>query len=715
MMKFTSALLVASAILIASSLVSAQADPCNALLDCEDCISSPSGCGWCSYPNIYANGEAGPQCAGTTAGSPPFTCPAIFSRFQCQQGWVCNPATAQCQLGAPGTGTNQAACEQTCSSNTPVPAAKVYVCDQATKTCNVAPSGTPGSAALPICEAQCLNISTAAPGPVQQTYICNLTTFTCDPTTPGHGSSEEVCELQCNKEDVGYECNTTTAQCFMVQPPAGSNQAACQAACGNSSNTPLPTLPPAPGPPPEYVGTWRGVEIQNNYEIVEWDLKINHTTVVIVRNLKSGREVQSGIPFHIRNSAVLQFWILITAGPNIGHYIRTIGDATGEKGPSTTFVTMAMAPAGGLTPTSIDDAMTNGVDRVLALSACIVGDQFCFFSLPSGVSSGDDAEMLIVPRTAEEKIAAAREARVQKAMGAAEAKSLRHKQLQQFRHPQEQQQQRLGFNDNCSAFSLTCQSCIASPSGSCGWCSVDVVYSNGQKGTQCSGTAPGTTPFICQGSYSTDSCEVGYMCESGSFKCIVAQPGDGAPLAQCLATCKKTPPPNPLVPQYTCNLATHQCQLCTAAHCPGSMPKGQCESLCAHPRPAPTPDMIGVWRGIYIQQGYAFGEIDLVLNMTGAFFYVNGVQYFTAGVVSLGADIMIWTVQTGPAALVGKSMSVLYQMANVDRKMYWQGTFAISVPDGQFPSGFNRAMYTKKMSELVLTKCLNAPCKFHSP
>jgi len=442
---------------------------------------------------------------------------------------------------------------------------------------------------------------------------------------------------------------------------------------------------------------WRGVEIQNNYSMFEWDMFVNQSLVVWTQDHQSGTVRQTGQPYHIENSEVLEFWVLITSGPHTGRYIRTIGDTSGENGPQTSFATMAMSPAGGAAPTSIKDAMTNGVDKVFAWNKCIIDNPYCHYSLPDGSSSHNFRSFR--NRQQHNNHHKAVENNKPVVRSAKALNPLRAKQGGKF-------------YDKCSAYAAEgCQFCISH--AECGWCSTNVQYSDGEIGTQCAGFQ-GNTSFICQGRYSTTSCEVGYICTSGSFQCIPTQPGDGMPQGVCLATCKPTPPPNPRVPQYTCNLETHQCVFCSADHCPGSMPQAQCEQLCPHPLPGPTPDMVGVWRGMYIQNNYPVGEIDLVLNMSGAWFYIDKALFFQASVISLGADVMLWTVQSA-GALQGKQIGVLYQMATTFYGMYWQGTFALGIPDHGFPGGYNHPMFTMGEKELVLAQCLQAPCQFNPP
>jgi hypothetical protein len=697
----TRALVAVVLVAVAAVASLVAADPCAQYLSCQTCLAAPVQCGWCSVRVVFASGAQGPQCTGIP-GAQPFTCPAIFSDDEvCIQGYICDTASGTCRLAPPGQGTSKAQCEKACVPVSPSPHAQVYCCDAIAKTCSPCASGTPGSASYEICMAQCRHVPTPAPGPVAPVYACNATTWQCQRVPAGtpNSASLQVCESWCNESSSAFTCNYATGACDRAAPGSGGVPlAVCRRICQNVTNTPSPTRPPAPGPPPEYIGVWRGVEIQNNYAVGEWDMSVNATTVVLVRVHQSGNVVQVGVPYHIVNSPDLEFWILITSGPGAGSYLRSIGDTSGERGPQTKFATMALSRAGGAAPTSIAAAMINGVDRVLAWTRCIPGEPYCHFALP-GVGAAEAAA---------QAAAAARAKRVQE-----KRVELAHKQQQQQQRKKNHETVGAAYTDYCSKFGETCSVCTAN--SGCGWCSTDVEYSDGSVGTQCAGFVGNHTRWTCAGRFSTDGCEVGYNCESGSFTCTPTVPGDGMPQAVCLATCKPTPPPNPTVPQYTCDLVTKQCIHCTSDHCPGSMPLGQCEQLCPHPMPGPTPAMTGIWRGIYIQQRYPNGEVDLVLNATGAFMYVDGAPLFTASVVSLGADVMLWTIETGAPSLVGKTIGVLYQMATTFYGLYWQGTFVLGLPDHGFPDGYEHGMYVPGMKELVLAKCLESPCAFHAP
>lgn len=656
-------------VVVAALAAVATADICSAQTNCASCVAEPS-CGWCSVPVVYENNSTGPQCAGFASGSRPFICNAVYSTEVCEAGYVCNAASGTCSLGAPGTGTTQAQCEQACHSNTQ----KVYLCNPSTKQCSAVPPGTPNSTSLEICEAVCSGSSTAVPGPAAQVYACNATTYQCYPTTPGHGASLLVCQEQCNANSSLYVCNSVDGSCVPVPPltPNGVPLATCQQQC--SSITPAP-IPPNPGPPPEYLGIWRGIEIQNDYNIVEWDIMINNSIAVFTVISQTATTTFSGVPYHIPDSTQLEMWIEVNSGPGAGLTVRTIGDTSGARGPETVFATMAMGAAGAATPASLHAAMTAGNGtRVLALAHCIINEDYCVFTMPSSVSK----RQMELRHSKHEKAVAKKE------------------------------EEKVAFTDACTTHDASCSVCLMQPN--CGWCSIPVTYSGGQTGTQCAGIQSGSTPFVCAGHYSTLTCEVGYICNN-DLQCLPTLPGDGMPLTVCQQTCVATPPPAPTVTQYTCNLQTHQCEICSSPPCPGSMPLNQCQQLCPHPYPGPTPALLGVWRGLYIQQRYSVGEVDFVFNATGCSVYKDGVFYFYATIISLGSDVMLFTIVSGANA--GKTFGTLYQMATEGHSMYTQMTMGIGKFGDTFPGDFDTPMYTIGMQEVVLAQCMpNSPCSF---
>jgi hypothetical protein len=98
---------------------------------------------------------------------------------------------------------------------------------------------------------------------------------------------------------------------------------------------------------------------------------------------------------------------------------------------------------------------------------------------------------------------------------------------------------------------------------------------------------------VCVSCYSVSSAKPGCVF-------VVGQPTPPTP---------PTPPENPFV----CNVTSFQCES-VAKGTAGGVEKATCDEQCIMPPPDPvTPiNLIGTWRGIGIQNGYKFGEWDVV-------------------------------------------------------------------------------------------------------
>jgi hypothetical protein len=211
--------------------------------------------------------------------------------------------------------------------------------------------------------------------------------------------------------------------------------------------------------------------------------------------------------------------------------------------------------------------------------------------------------------------------------------------------------------DQCSQYT-SCGDCLVHDF--CGWCSpTAVVYSNGTLGKRCADQRD--APWTCNNLYQTKQCVRGYTCDATKGQCVLAAPGEGDTKAHCEAGCK--------VEQYfKCDWATGTCSKCSNATGPGCTKYGNgtdCTKACAVPEslyqcdpktkqcnvcphsyctknsdcpnsycqitgPGPwtchgstcqqkyqcqdacglSPELLGIWRGIEIQQGYAAGEHD---------------------------------------------------------------------------------------------------------
>lgn len=654
-MKFV----VIAALLAAVALAS---DHCSPYKTCQDCISQ-NLCGWCSENVVYPGNITGSQCAGFNQnGSTPFACNGIYSTDQCVQGYVCNPESFTCELGQPGQGNSLTECEANCTNN-----GQVYLCNETSMQCMQVSNLQPNNGSYAVCQALCSHPSShpssSSPGPPptpQMLYSCNYSTGQCQTATVGKGESKQACESQCSQTNASYMCNSFLQKCVKLPPGVkGDTLAQCESIC---------QVKPVPGPPSGISGLYRGIQISNDYVTGEFDLFVNETIVIFVGHFQGSSAVATiiGAPFNIPRSTDMEMWIEVKSGPGAGQMIKTISDASGSNGPETTFMTTAMSAPGGAAPTSLNSAMTTNDQVVFAFSKCL--DQNCVFTMRDTYFKSLKAKDVIKT----------------------EAQA-----------------------DHCSSFGDSCSDCLSHQY--CGWCSVDVTYKDGSKGTQCAGFngANGSTPFVCAGRYSTLACDTGYICNSTNYQCQTTTPGNGFPKAECEAICHPTPPPTPPQNMYTCNTTSKQCIKCNATHCPGEMPLGQCEAACTHPKPGPHGNLIGVWRGIRIQNGYKVGEVEAVFTNTTATFYASGVEQYTANITSLGADLMILDILTG--TYKGWKVSAIYQSASEGQGLYSAITFAKGVTGQGPPSSYQQAMYTPPMEEYVYVKCNGSPCKFNSP
>lgn len=677
--------IAAVCVLLAS--VTMADDHCSPYSTCQTCISQPL-CGWCSEPVVYPDGHVGTQCAGFNSnGSQPFMCNGIYSTEQCVQGYTCDLDNFECKLSAPGTGTSKADCEANCTNN-----GQIFLCNHTSKQCYQVPPGTPGALPHGPCEASCIHpshhpASPVPPPPPPALYSCNYTSGQCVNATAGHGSSKEVCEQSCQSDNnTKYSCNSFLHKCEPLPPgsPGGESKAQCDTSCAPPK--------PQPGPPNRFkTGLYRGVEVSQDYKMGEVDLDVNTTSVTIVKMYANmATETITGEPYHIPGATNVELIIKLTSGPNAGQMIKTLAFTSGQPGPETNFIAMAFGAPGGDAPSSIHTAWVTTGQAVYAFASCSVPQ--CIFSLPSGGNNGTQADpediIAVVEDIASGAIltATGRKSRT--------ARKLRAKTVV----------------DHCMQYGQSCEVCLSHQF--CGWCSTNVTYKDGSEGTQCAGfnSANGSgSPFVCTGHYSTENCDEGYECDTTNYTCKMAAPGNGYPKAQCEALCKPTPPPTPPPAQYVCNTTLKQCFKCNKTHCPGSLPQGPCAAACTHPKHGPHANLIGEWRGIFIQPGYPNIECEVSFNNVSLSVFLNGQYRYTGNITSYGADAMKVDILDGRNK--GWSYGATYQFASQDNE-YEMITMAKGILGQSFPSSYEEAMVTPGMEVLVLAKCQGMPCKF---
>jgi len=680
------------AALIAVAL--AQSDPCAQYSPCSTCVGHGL-CGWCSLPVTYpGNNTPGNQCAGFNPSGPnQFTCNGIFSTGSCNQGYVCNYTDFTCQLGNPGEGVPLIKCEQDCYNH-----GQVFLCNSTTKKCYEVPPGTPGAQSYGDCMAQCVNptTQTSSPNPNSPspspslTYDCNTTTGQCYQTTPGHGSSLQQCQAQCQQQTTFWQCNKFLWQC--IQAPTGAaSKDLCQASC----NPPHPT----PNPPPQFQGLWRGLFIQNGYKVGEVDFLITLTNFTMVDLTGGSTKVLRGIPLQYNNGQQLQLWVNITSPDSLaGKFLKAYSlTPTPNPGAETNYMT-AVWGAPGQDPPPLDTAMAGGNGAFVTYNAdCL--SQACVFTMPVD-SIREFDEHLFHHLHAERRL------------------SKKHKELHLIAKqekagllPRREVNEKLMIVDHCSQYSQNCSYCLSHEF--CGWCSQNVTYSDGTQGTQCAGfnSFNNSAPFQCDGRYSTTNCDPGYVCNQFNQTCQPTSPGNGFPLNVCELICKPTPSPTPPPEQYYCNTTDNTCYKCNTKDnaCPGGMPLPQCEDACTQHKKGPNAATIGSWRGFQIKQGYKTGEYELVINNVTATFYKAEQQVWQAEADSFGSNLQLFEITSGQWA--GKTLSAIIQFSQQSEILSFM-TIAFSAPNGAVPQQFDDGMTTAGMDEYIFAMCLGHGCKW---
>lgn len=128
--------------------------------------------------------------------------------------------------------------------------------------------------------------------------------------------------------------------------------------------------------------------------------------------------------------------------------------------------------------------------------------------------------------------------------------------------------------DPCAQFT-TCLSCAGI--NGCGWCSEPITRANGTKGPQCASPSS-SSPFTCNGIYSTSQCLQGYLCDQASGACRIAAPGQGTTFSQCNAACMV----GPATQVYGCLNGSRTCVIVPPGTA-GSASRAQCEQHCYTP------------------------------------------------------------------------------------------------------------------------------------
>jgi len=686
----------AAAVLALLGLVAAQGS-CPSHTSCKDCIGSPF-CGWCSPGRImFDNGTVGARCADQRDKAA-WTCDGIYQTDECIMGYSCEPPPKvpnyTCVKAGLGEGSSNASCTAGCGK-----AATIYGCDNKTWTCKAVPGGTAGAAGLSVCNKTCAPYAK-----------CNSATWTCDKATPGTPGALPAGQCASSCHDASkYSCSKNYT-CEVSSLPFGLDKKGCEDMC----HTPKPE----PVTPQSLLGLWRGIQINTGFLKGEWVFNFEKASVQVTAPNDATKSWKATVST-LQDPATgrQEVWLVLQSGPDSGKTVKALYEI-GPNGPETQHLLLACGEpdvaSKALAPKDFDTPMGGAKFGEFLLSQCSEGAPSCSFRPPTTQPAYASWGLEVAGR----RLATAQDDPA----------------------------------DACNIYK-TCSTCITH-SSQCGWCSVNVVYNDTSKqGAQCAGFDKQGKPspsWHCPSHYSRTDCS-DYVCDQKTLKCREALPGDQPPfitkdfcetelckpvkntsqyscshddwtchqvphgtpgasptIAGCNSACKKPKP----VPGYQCSAANNW----TCAHiADGGVPsKTVCDASCKKPQPANhTPSgLLGSWRGIAIQNGYATGEWDAKINKSFVQFTDTKGKTWEAVTGAGGGADLTFTVTTG--INTGKTIACLFTSASGPETV--RMTLAMGVPatgtGAKPPTSYDDALKTGQ-PVLVLAKCGGKPyCAF---
>jgi len=293
-------------------------------------------------------------------------------------------------------------------------------------------------------------------------YTCDPSRGLCVQAAPGEGDTLENCEEACSlapSPTPKYSCNAESFTCEL-DDSASTEQSACDSACADET-------------PAELIGLWRGLNVQTGFTVGEWVMNFTQTSVSWGIY---GDPVMVTADVSIIAPSTLQ--LSVTAGADDGTVlIATYTNPGYPTGPETQGMSIAIQKSGThqAPPQNTVDAMGNQLFNVFVMLKC-----------NSWGTSGCDFSAAFQPMA--------------KAMAAPAAKS-----RASF------EDALIAASDPCNSYA-DCDTCLADPSGVCGWCDGEVTDTDGnvvcgEDGNGCCGGSSGfsqcnvafrkTCPVVC--------------------------------------------------------------------------------------------------------------------------------------------------------------------------------------------------------------------------
>jgi hypothetical protein len=247
-------------------------------------------------------------------------------------------------------------------------------------------------------------------------------------------------------------------------------------------------------------GLWRGIQVQSNYTVGEYDFLFTTTGNVTITTPGTMANMSAGLTVLPADGADLQLLLSFNSGPDTGQFRKVIYKK-GPKGPETNVTLLAMGPPFpspdvATAPASFAAAMNGGSNQVFVLRACLADPGLaCHWAGAPMEANAQTQTSLLLDENATPRARRAHAVSVD----THDVPSLRSTE-RSIKGP---------TGDPCNAMS-NCSTCTSFQGGGrCGWCTAPVQYSSnnsmlGDGAVHCAGfSADGTTaePWTCNGLY----------------------------------------------------------------------------------------------------------------------------------------------------------------------------------------------------------------------
>lgn len=514
-------------------------------------------------------------------------------------------------------------------------------------------------------------------------WQCNVNNYTCEQNSaPGSGSSQPICEANCSTTGKTFSCDNTTNECKVASAGQGTSLPVCEASCKATtapsshhpashhpsshhpsshhpsshhpaSHSPASHHPETPAPSTTYVCDTTTFTCKastdgkgSNQAMCESQCKASNHTPTALLGLWRGFSITA--PTGGTNDEEVDFNFTTDSVTIVGRNDTQIAQVTTIAAANQLWLT-----AGDRVQKCIYRSDLPLPETVQELLACGQINAPVPENFTSAMNPAEDQIVMILAKCVNSQVNCTFH------LGP-NNNDLNEASLLQSLTRRISRKVQAPVTDPCTNYAANCTFCIAHPD--CGWCSADVVYNGGQAGTRCAGFNPsgGKNPFTCSGSYSTEECIPGFTCDDATQMCTPTQAGSGVPKAACDTSCKS--------------------------------------------KKGPPTELVGNWRGLFIQEGYNFGVVSIKIKASNVTIQLPGVETLTATIKHIGGEVFL-TYTSGP--LAGSQIAGIFTIQYAELATYID--LAFGGANENAPTSYPDAMVAPS-TQLFLAKCTAPTC-----